>query len=461
MKSESVPRDLVGSLQSVAGFNEETFVEAHENRRQVVSIRINPRKISAVGELFSEAEQVPWSTNGYYLPERPSFILDPALHAGAYYVQEASGMFLEQCLKQTVDLKSNLRVLDLCAAPGGKSTLIQSLLSSGSLLVSNEVIKSRAAILIENLTKWGGENVIVTNNDPRDFSRVPGFFDVMVVDAPCSGSGLFRRDPGAIAEWSTDAVHTCGLRQQRILTDAYDCLKNDGVLIYSTCSYSPEEDEQIADWLMSNYQLESVKITMKSEWNVIESQSGLHNAYGYRFFPDKLKGEGLYVACFIKKDGGTANIFKSKKPVFEKASSAERSLAHQWITAENSLNLYRYNNELFGFPTQHEHDLFLIRSTLNVRKAGIVIGKPLKDELLPDHHLALSGIVNEKLPVFSLKKEEALQYLRKEEVTLSGTHKGWALIQYNGLNLGWVKVLSNRINNYYPKEWRILKSGNT
>lgn len=461
MKSERVPHELLRSLQSVTGFDEEKFVEVHDHSTQIVSVRINPQKISAPDELFPGMEKVPWSSTGYYLPERPAFIFDPMLHAGAYYVQEASGMFLEQCLKQTVDLAQNIRVLDLCAAPGGKSTLIQSLISSDSLLVSNEVIKSRAAVLLENITKWGGSNVMVTNNDPRDFGRLPGFFDVVVVDAPCSGSGLFRRDHEAVEEWSTDAVQTCSLRQQRILADAYDCLKQNGVLIYSTCSYSPEEDEQIADWVLSNYDVESMKIAIDPGWNIIETESNLHKSHGYRFFPDKLKGEGFYISCFRKKDGMEAEVFKPKKSIIEKVSSAERLMVAKWITAGGLLSFFRFRDEIFALPTALENDLFRIQSNLHLRKAGVTIGKPLKDELLPDHDLALSGIVNRELPTISLKKEEALQYLRKEEVTISGTLKGWALVQYNQLNLGWVKILANRINNYYPKEWRILKSGNS
>ena len=234
MEVKSVPDELLLSLQDVEGFDEKSFIDVHNNRRQVVSIRINPKKITYPP--YPDAEKIPWSSTGYYLPQRPSFTLDPFFHAGAYYVQEASGMFLEQCIQQTSDLSSPLKILDLCAAPGGKSTLIQSLISRESLLVSNEVIKTRVGVLIENISKWGDENVIVTNNDPRDFSRLENYFDVVVVDAPCSGSGLFRRDPGAIDEWSTDAVETCCMRQQRILSDAYGCLKQRGILIYSTCS---------------------------------------------------------------------------------------------------------------------------------------------------------------------------------------------------------------------------------
>ncbi|RYG41113.1 MAG: RNA methyltransferase, partial [Chitinophagaceae bacterium] len=271
----------------------------------------------------------------------------------------------------------------------------------------------------------------------------------------------FRRDPEAVREWSEDAVRTCSLRQQRILADAYGCLKKDGILIYSTCSYSPEEDEEISDWLMSNYQLESIQITTRAEWNIVETVSGKHGAFGYRFFPDKLKGEGLYVACFRKKDGDDESRAPYGKSKLEKATSAEKAIVANWIEPGVSLNYYRHQEDLFAFPSSLDDSLVTIRSSLNIRMAGITIGKTVRDELIPDHHLAVSGIVNPELPSISLKKEDALQYLRKEEVTITATHKGWSLVKYNSLTLGWVKILQNRVNNYYPKEWRILKSGNS
>ena len=458
MEERSVPGELLHSLKNVAGFDEKSFTDVHEHRKPVVSVRINPEKTDTTP--FEKSEKVPWSSTGYYLPERPSFTLDPLLHGGVYYVQEPSSMFLEQCLKQTINLNAALKVLDLCAAPGGKSTLIQSFISDESLLVSNEVIKTRVGVLIENISKWGDENVIVTNNDPRDFSRLPGFFDVMVVDAPCSGSGLFRRDPGAIDEWSASAVETCAMRQQRILSDAYECLKQNGILIYSTCSYSPQENEDVCDWLLAEHDLTSLKISIKPEWNIVETASGKKNAYGYRFFPDKLKGEGFYIACFRKNDGGTGHDIKPKKTKTAKLSAAEKAIVKPWIRENVELEYHLNGDEVYAFPTTMEEELLIIQSGLYIKKAGVPVGKLVRNELLPAHELALSRLVNEKLFTISLKKDEALQYLRKEEVTINADRKGWALVQYEGHHLGWIKMLGNRINNYYPKEWRILKSGN-
>src|SRR6185295_2766131 len=246
----------------------------HRGREQVTSIRVNPLKMPVASSEWSVGDthdsplttHVPWSQYGYYLSQRPSFTFDPLFHAGCYYVQEASSMFLEQALKQTVDLSRSLKVLDLAAAPGGKSTHIQSLISKDSLLVSNEVIRSRSNILKDNIIKWGGDNVVVTNNDPKQFGKLENYFDGIVVDAPCSGSGLFRRDEQAIGEWSENNVQLCSQRQQRILADVWPALKKEGVLIYSTCSYSKEEDEEIVGWMKNNLSAINCQLEVDKNW---------------------------------------------------------------------------------------------------------------------------------------------------------------------------------------------------
>ncbi len=231
----------MASLEGIEGFDAGAFEQVHTSGKKVVSIRLNPMKLlpaDRAGQSDQEGNipalakrKIPWSSFGYYLEARPSFTFDPLFHAGLYYVQEASGMFLEQALRQTTDLSRPLKVLDLCAAPGGKSTLIQSLISAESLLVSNEVIRARAAILEENMVKWGAANLIITQNDPHDFQRMENYFDLLVVDAPCSGSGLFRREPEAIREWSVDNVRLCSQRQQRILADCWPALREGGVMV--------------------------------------------------------------------------------------------------------------------------------------------------------------------------------------------------------------------------------------
>ena len=296
-----LPSSLLDALEQAPGFDRQSFEAGHASGQQVTSIRVNPSK-ATVEEIKFNTSPVPWSSFGYYLDQRPSFTLDPLLHAGCYYVQEASSMFLEQALKQTVDVSQDLKVLDLCGAPGGKSTLLQSMISAGSLLVSNEVIKSRSAILQENITKWGAANVVVTNNDPKDFARLTDFFDVMVIDAPCSGSGLFRRDAGAIEEWSEANVLLCSQRQQRIVADAMPSLKKDGVLIYCTCSFSVEEDEAVIDWLCDEFGMNTLRLSVDEAWNIVQSFTPKHHAACYRFYPDKLKGEGFFIAFLQQWD---------------------------------------------------------------------------------------------------------------------------------------------------------------
>src|SRR6186997_1110290 len=298
-----LPQLLLDSLASVKGFDKEDFIKIHESGEQVTSIRVNSSKKFEISNLKF---QIPWAETGFYLETRPSFTFDPLFHAGCYYVQEASSMFLEQALKQTVDLSQPLKILDLCAAPGGKSTHILSLITKESLLVSNEVIRSRANILNDNINKWGCSNVLVTSNDPRDFQRLENYFDVIVVDAPCSGSGLFRRDPDAIEEWSEQNVALCSQRQQRILADVLPALKNGGVLVYSTCSYSKNEDEEICDWLISELKVESLKLKVEENWNIVQSD------VGYRFWPDKIKGEGFFIACFRKTGVNEEEIYLRK-----------------------------------------------------------------------------------------------------------------------------------------------------
>ena len=460
----NLPLPLIQSLQNIKGFNEKAFEEVHQSGGQIVSIRINPSKIGQRKTNNNHLNKVPWSSNGYYLPERPSFTLDPLFHGGAYYVQEASSMFLEKAIKQTVDLNQSIKVLDLCAAPGGKSTLIQSIISKESLLVSNEVIKSRVNILTENITKWGAANVIVTNNDPKDFQRLPDYFDVIVVDAPCSGSGLFRKDPNAITEWSEQNVQLCAQRQQRILADILPCLKANGILIYSTCSYSKEEDEEIGDWLMETFNppagragVESLKLKVDDSWGIVETVSEKMKTFGFRFYPDKVKGEGFFIAAFQKKESEDIKSKKSKtKNGTDKLTSKETESLKLYLKNVNEFFFIMQNDEVIAIPKYFEDDLSVIQSALYIKKAGVRLGAIIRNELIPAHDLAVSNIIHSNLPKIELDKETALQYLRKQEIKIESAIKGWVLVTHEQLPLGWIKVISNRINNYYPKEWRIL-----
>ena len=458
----NLPDLLIQSLQNIKGFNEEAFKAVHYSGDQITSVRLNPKKTgnwqSATGN--EELEKVPWSSSGYYLRERPSFTLDPLFHAGTYYVQEASSMFLEEALKQTIDLTKPVKVLDLCAAPGGKSTLIQSIISKESLLVSNEVIKTRVNILSENITKWGAANVIVTNNDPRDFLRLQNYFDVIVVDTPCSGSGLFRKDPDAITEWSENNVELCAVRQQRILADIIPSLKNGGVLIYSTCSYSQQEDEEIADLMVKQFAVESCRLAVEDRWGIVETISEKENAFGYRFYPDKVKGEGFFMAAFKKKQVETGSVIDSgkQKPKnkTEKLPARDIEILEPYLLNTSDYFFIKQNEEVIAIPIYLEDELARIQSCLYIKKAGVKLGTIIRNELIPAHDLAISCILNTTLPKFEVDKETALQYLRKQEIKMETGIKGWVLLTHKQLPVGWIKIIANRINNYYPKQWRIL-----
>ncbi|HEY1023987.1 MAG TPA: RNA methyltransferase [Sphingobacteriaceae bacterium] len=449
--STIVPTALIRSLRNEFQFEEEAFFKTHETGDQVTSVRINPYKEPNV---FSKNEQVPWCPQGRYLDQRPSFIADPYFHAGCYYVQEASSMFLHHILKSEGNLGKSMKILDLCASPGGKSTLISSLINQESILVSNEIIKSRVPALTDNLTKWGVSNVFVTNNDPKDFSRLNGYFNIMVVDAPCSGSGMFRKDPGAINEWSESAVMLCSQRQQRILADSYSALQNDGLLIYSTCSYSREENEDIADWLCDHFDATPLKIPIAPDWGIAETRSSKHGAPGYRFYPHKVKGEGFFVCCFRKNEGTVSEVKSKQRP--ESPAKKEEEIIFKWVNREG-LAFIKYNQDLFAIPETAIGDFKILQTSLYLKKSGTRVGRIAGKDLVPDHELALSLILHPAIHKTNLSKEEAWAYLRKDELKLNSDFNGWTLMCYNNQALGWAKILPNRINNYYPKEQRILK----
>ena len=455
-----LPGKLLESLEGIEGFDKEAFEKVHQSGGQVTSIRINALKAlnvrhkTSIEEFIHDSrlaihKRVPWSQDGYYLAQRPSFTFDPLFHAGCYYVQEASSMFVEQALKQTVDLSRPLKILDLAAAPGGKSTHIQSLISKHSLLVSNEVIRARSNILKDNIIKWGCDNVVVTNNDPRQFARLEGYFDVIIVDAPCSGSGLFRRDADAIGEWSENNVQLCSQRQQRILADIWPALKKDGILIYSTCSYSKEEDEEIVTWMNNNFPIAKCQLTIDKDWNIVGSSDG------YRFWPDKVDGEGFFLACVKKIDGELeANIrVKTKIGLLNKT---EKEIVSRWVK-KTDYGLVKIQNTAYAIQEKLLNEINVLSNNLHVIYFGIAVGELVRDKIIPGHALAMSYLIDDDVEKVELDYDHAIDYLKKKELKNMDAGGGWTLVSYKNYPLGWVNVLPNRINNYYPKELRILK----
>jgi len=388
---------------------------------------------------------VPWCKNGRFLEERPSFTLDPHFHAGAYYVQEASSMFVEQALEQSIDLNQKLRVLDLCAAPGGKSTHILSLLSPESLLVANEAIGSRATILSENIQKWGYPNVIVTNDDPSAFKNIPGFFDVILIDAPCSGEGLFRKDQSAVAEWSADSVALCSLRQRRIVEDAWPALKSGGLLIYCTCTYNENENENNVQWIQSTHELEFVSLQAPFK-GIQESVSG--GVKGYRFFPHKTPGEGFFLSVLRKLEGQESVRPKVKNDQARKSISP-KLLKGDFVSLQGA-------DLTIAIPAAMSIEFQWLAQHLKVLLRGTAMGGYKHDKFIPDHASALSTNLDDSIfPIVDLTYDQAIQYLRKDTLEIEAPQKGYCLARFQGNALGWMNVLGNRINNLYPPAWRI------
>lgn len=416
-----------------------------------VSIRLNPRK---KGYDTTDLIPVPWCENGYYLPERPSFTLDPLFQAGAYYVQEASSMLLSEALRQTVNLNRPLRALDLCAAPGGKSTLLASVLSPDSLLVCNEVIRSRVSVLRENLDKWGCPNAVITNHDPEEMSNLAGFFDVVLVDAPCSGEGLFRKDPEAVQEWSEASVQLCSSRQKRILSAAANLLDEGGILIYSTCTYNDSENRNNMQYLAGRG-FESRALTLPDDWGIVETSSD--DAVGYQCYPHRVRGEGFFISIFRKKTFTAAvkldaRTFRSIRAL----RTRDTASAAKWLQNPADFSFWeKPNGAVMALPKSLEKTFLFLDSALHNKGFGLDMGQFKGLDFIPSHALALSTAVNQHLPAIELSKENALRYFKKENLVFDTPVNGWLLAQYKGLNLGWMKGVGNRVNNYLPKDWRI------
>ncbi|WP_345239582.1 methyltransferase RsmF C-terminal domain-like protein [Nibrella saemangeumensis] len=447
----NLPQAFRERMQAQLGAEYAAF-EAALAQEAPVSIRVNPRKNTLPTDSL---DRVPWCADGYYLPERPVFTLDPLFQAGAYYVQEASSMLLSEAIRQTAKVDRPLRVLDLCAAPGGKSTLLASVLHPDSLLICNEVIRSRVPVLRENIDKWGYPNVAVSNHDPEDFVGLTGFFDVVVVDAPCSGEGLFRKDPDAVKEWSEGNVDLCSARQKRILSTVASLIDRGGLLIYSTCTYNDEENIENARWL-TEQKFTSQRVTLPAEWGVVEKiQDGV---YGYQCYPHRVRGEGFFISVFQKQtevynsQKHTPKGFKSIKPVHAKQAKA---LA-EWLVNPQAFSYWQKpNQEVIAVPVVLEKELITVDLALRNKGFGIEMGMFKGNDFIPSHALALSTVVNPDLPGIELSREEALRYFKKENLVLNEQTRGWLLARYQGLNLGWMKGVGNRVNNYLPKDWRI------
>lgn len=484
----NLPSEFAERTRALLG--EETYraLEAALRTEAPVSIRVNRAK----RDEDAEGERVPWSSEGVYLSRRPTFTFDPLFHAGCYYVQEASSMFVEQALRTYVT--EPVVMLDLCAAPGGKSTHARSVLPPGSLLVANEVMRNRSQVLAENLIKWGDAEVVVTNNDPADFGGLTDLFDVILTDVPCSGEGMFRKDPVAVEEWSADNVRICWQRQRRILADVWPALKPGGLLIYSTCTYNKEEDEENVAWIARELGAEVQEVPVLPEWGITGNVTGERFPV-YRFLPHKTKGEGFFLAVLRKKDEASfacnadecrseykeesipvnnrmqdfsfpnrrndgKNSKKGKQKEGKEGRQSMQSIPNgvkSWLKQADDFLFEVKGAKVVAFPKAHASEYECLQQALRIVYAGVTMGEMKGKDLIPDHSLAMSTALNRE--VFSqseLSYEQAVAYLRKEAVTLDASvPRGYILMMYKGVPLGFAKNIGNRANNLYPQEWRI------
>lgn len=420
-----------------------------------VSVRLNPMKFRSDSMALpaEEDEPVEWCREGRYLKERPMFTLAPLLHAGAYYVQEAASMYITQVIRDHAPADRPLMVLDLCAAPGGKSTAMRSVLPEGSLLMTNEPMRPRANILMENIQKFGHPDVIVTNNYAIDYQRSRLQFDVILADVPCSGEGMFRKDEGAIREWSVANVKKCAALQREIITDIMPCLRDGGLLVYSTCTYNRQEDEENVDFICSEWQMEKL--------------SERH------FIPGETRSEGLYMAA-LRQMGSDASqqttismldssaTKKDKKQKRRGKASAEQAVKGAkemsgWIKGNEDFSITTLGQRFVAVRKQWRNVYDTALEKLRVMHAGIELGEPKGKDIIPAEGLALSTAFNpEAFATAELDRDTAIAYLRREPIQLPpDTPRGFVAVGYQGLNLGFVKNLGNRTNNLFPQEWRI------
>lgn len=423
-----------------------TFLNALDEPAPV-SIRMNTSKWRGAPK---GGRRVPWCTDGYYLPVRPAFTFDPLFHAGCYYVQEAASMFLSHVLWQHVH--RSVTMLDLCAAPGGKTTTALSALPEGSVVVCNEPVPRRAAVLLENVWKWGNENVIVTRNYPADFKCMAGMFDVVLCDAPCSGEGLFRKDSEAVGEWTPGAVDACAALQRSILSDAWLCLKEGGLMIFSTCTYNTEENEKNVRWLCATYGAEPITVDTVAEWGVTGSLLDGFDAPVYRFIPGRTEGEGLFMAVMRRgshNDARPQSALPSPRRTKTDCTALLTGERDDWYTFETGSGVTAVPRGM--------RETLAAAAPLRLLSAGVPLYNNKGRGTVPAAALALSRrFRRDAFPTADLPYDDAVAYLQRCAVTLPpGTPDGYVAVTYRGMPVGFAKNIGRRANNLYPQEWRI------
>ena len=461
--STDIPKDFLDTANSLFG-SESTEFLASLNDEPTLSIHANPKKMRKACEIIlASAQKVGWASNGFYLASRPRFTFDPLMHAGAYYVEEPSSMFVEYALNHILKDTEINRALDLCAAPGGKSIMLRSAIPSG-LLVANEPLPKRAAVLAENLAKWGNPDVMVTSNFPEDFGGLDGFFDLIATDVPCSGEGMFRKDEAARSEWSLKNVESCVDRQRGILCSIWPTLRKGGYLIYSTCTFNRHEDEDNVCFIAQELGAEIIGLATDDNWRICGDTTG-RNLQVYHFFPHKARGEGFFLALLKK----TADTPSAERRVAKRTTQTARPGEYAgWIKNHEDFHFYNTKDGITALRKKFADDYAAISQKLNVISAGVQVctekpakssntaRKPLK-QYIPAPALAFSACLDGgAFPDVSLEYADAVKYLRGESLALQiSAPRGWVTVSYRNLPLGFANNVGSRLNNAYPTAWRI------
>ncbi len=452
-----LPSQFVDQLKQLMGEDEAKSLCLALDEEAPTSIRFNQKKTKPIlCQGLDLGAIVPWCPTANYLGERPVFTADPLFHLGYYYVQEASSMLLYQ-VQQFFGSNLPIVALDLCAAPGGKSTLLQDILPEGSLLVSNEVVPNRASILLENMLKCGNPMSIVTSSMPDKWAKVKNAFDFILVDAPCSGEGMFRKEMRAREEWQANSPFTCANRQKDILSNIYECLKADGLLVYSTCTFNRLENEDIVNFIMQEFDVEALELKDLPEGVLLSPYCSYPC---YRMQPNRVQGEGIFMAIFRKRGNAEERpLTKSKtkkhnkKQVFipqEAKAYLRNTDTYEWeVQGDNVIYAYK--------PLLADYLKILKDKKIAVLSAGVPVAEVKGKNLIPHSALALSTeLKDEAFETIELSQEDCIQYLGRQNIQFQANiSKGFKLITYQGLGLGFVKHLGHRTNNLYPNEWRI------
>jgi 16S rRNA C967 or C1407 C5-methylase (RsmB/RsmF family)/NOL1/NOP2/fmu family ribosome biogenesis protein len=414
-----------------------------------VSIRLNRSKNIHPGMILNSlvGDSIPHCDDGVLLKTRPLFTADPAFHAGAYYVQEANSMIIGELVKRILQtFEPGAVVLDLCASPGGKSTHIASVLRQGDLLVSNEVIQNRTPILIENLSKWGQGNHVVTSADAKAIGHVRGLFQIVVADMPCSGEGMFRKNPDAIGEWSAENVSLCSLRQQRITHDIWPSLAEDGVFIYSTCTYNRHENEDNVNRLVQDLDAEILQYDFPEKLGIVELEPGK-----YRMLPNKTMGEGFFFSVLRKTNKEKISITKTAQ--FKPTKNLPDFLGVRYIGYELQTGLMAVKS---GAWVENYPNLPALLPS--VKQTGVTIGQNHKNQWKIHPEYDLLAEKHTPYPALQLTTDQAIEYYKRAFLNIKSDQKGIVGLRWNGLSLGTANAVQNGLNNLWPMAWRILQN---